>query len=69
MQSVVEISNWLFTLLHQVTNYHVVAKLAGDGSESHRCKVLPFNFTIYSLNIMLLPFVAFLVELVSMHIF
>lgn len=25
--------------MHQVTNYHVVAKLAGDGSESHRCKV------------------------------
>uniref|UniRef100_A0ACD6A080 Uncharacterized protein n=1 Tax=Avena sativa TaxID=4498 RepID=A0ACD6A080_AVESA len=24
---------------HIVTNYHVVAKLAGDGSESHRCKV------------------------------
>nr|XP_051205907.1 protease Do-like 5, chloroplastic isoform X2 [Lolium perenne] len=23
---------------HIVTNYHVVAKLAGDGSESHRCK-------------------------------
>ncbi|XP_062202932.1 protease Do-like 5, chloroplastic isoform X3 [Phragmites australis] len=24
---------------HIVTNYHVVAKLAGDGSASHRCKV------------------------------
>ncbi|XP_066355552.1 protease Do-like 5, chloroplastic [Miscanthus floridulus] len=24
---------------HIVTNYHVVAKLAGDGSTSHRCKV------------------------------
>ena len=29
----------MFTLAHQVTNYHVVAKLAGDGSASHRCKV------------------------------
>uniref|UniRef100_M8CFJ7 Protease Do-like 5, chloroplastic n=1 Tax=Aegilops tauschii TaxID=37682 RepID=M8CFJ7_AEGTA len=27
------------SLGHIVTNYHVVAKLAGDGSESHRCKV------------------------------
>ncbi|EMS52119.1 Protease Do-like 5, chloroplastic [Triticum urartu] len=30
---------WEQTVSDVVTNYHVVAKLAGDGSESHRCKV------------------------------
>uniref|UniRef100_A0ACD5XGF5 Uncharacterized protein n=1 Tax=Avena sativa TaxID=4498 RepID=A0ACD5XGF5_AVESA len=35
---------------HIVTNYHVVEKLAGDGSESHRCKVFieDSNGTSYS---------------------
>jgi uncharacterized membrane protein YuzA (DUF378 family) len=42
--------NLIGALVHQVTNYHVVAKLAGDGSVSHYCKVAFLSHALSSAN-------------------
>lgn len=68
MQSVASNFNIsVFTLAYQVTNYHVVAKLAGDGSASHRCKVfywylalLSTKYTLMTNHLLFFPFKHFL---------